>query len=141
MQVDFYQLGRDPIGPVLASIAARVLAGGGRMLVVTGDEAQAAALDEALWAGADSFLPHGREGADQPVLIAGACDPANGARFVGLADGVWREEALGFERAFHFFDDRSIAAAREAWRGLKDREGVEPRYWRQDENGRWERAA
>ena len=46
-QVDFYQLGRDPLAVVLARIATRVLAGGGRMLVVTGDEAQAAALDEA----------------------------------------------------------------------------------------------
>ena len=38
MQVDFYQLGRDPLAAVLASIAMRVLAGGGRLLVVTGDE-------------------------------------------------------------------------------------------------------
>jgi DNA polymerase-3 subunit chi len=55
-------------------------------------------------------------------------------------DGLWRDEALGFERAFHFFDDRSIEAARDAWRSLKGREGVEPRYWRQ-EDGRWRQVA
>ena len=44
---------------------------------------------------------------DQPVLIAPDCEAANGARHVALVDGVWRDEALGFERAFHFFDDQS----------------------------------
>lgn len=117
-----------------------MLAGGGRLLVVTGDAAQAALLDDELWAGEDAFLPHGRDGADQPVLIAADCAAANGARHVALTDGVWREEALGFDRAFHFFDDGSIEAARAAWREVKTREGVEPRYWRQEE-GRWRQVA
>ncbi len=74
MQVDFYHLGRDPLHQVLARIATRVLADGGRLLVVTGEEGQAVALDEGLWGGSpDSFLPHGREGADQAVLIADGC--------------------------------------------------------------------
>ena len=141
MQVDFYQLGRDPLVSVLASIATRVLAGEGRLLVVTGDEEQAKAIDEGLWtASVESFLPHGLMGADQPILIAATADPANAARNVAIADGVWREEVLGFNRAFHFFDDSSIEAARTAWRSLKGREGVEPRYWRQ-EDGRWRQVA
>ncbi len=147
MQVDFYHLGRDPLDRVLASIATRVLAGGGRLLVVTADEGQAEGLDRALWEmQPDGFLPHGRSlekdtGADQPLLIADDCDPSNAARHVALIDGIWREEALSFERAFHFFDDASIDAARSAWRSLKGREGVEPRYWKQDEDGRWEQIA
>lgn len=141
MQVDFYQLGRDPLASVLASIATRVLAGGGRLLVVTGDEAQARAIDEGLWtASVESFLPHGLIGADQPILISDSPEPANAARNVAIVDGVWREEALNFDRAFHFFDDSSIDAARTAWRGLKGRESVEPRYWRQ-EDGRWTKVA
>ena len=141
MQVDFYQLGRDPLPQVVCSIATRVLAGGGRLLIVTGDEAQAAALDQQLWTvSPDSFLPHGRAGADQPVLIAPDCGAANGARHVALVDGRWRDEATGFDRAFHFFDDGSIEAARAAWRSLNAREDVEPRYWRQDD-GRWVKVA
>jgi DNA polymerase-3 subunit chi len=141
VQVDFYQLGRDPLVTVLASIATRVLAGGGRLLVVSGDEAQAKAIDEGLWtASVESFLPHGLMGADQPILISSSPKPANSARNVAIVDGVWRDEALGFERAFHFFDDCSIEAARTAWRGLKGRDGVEPRYWRQ-EDGRWQQVA
>jgi DNA polymerase-3 subunit chi len=142
MQVDFYQLGRDPLASVLARIATRVLAGGGRLLVVTSDEQQAAALDGALWAmSPDGFLPHGRDGADQPVLIAATVDPTNAARHIALVDGVWHDDATRFERAFHFFDDRSIDAARAAWRGLRGRDGVEPRYWRQDDDGRWAQVA
>lgn len=141
MQVDFYHLGRDPLHRVLASVAGRVVSGGGRMLVVTADETQAAAIDAGLWEGPpDSFLAHGREGADQPVLIASTCEAANGARFVALIDGTWRDEATGFERAFHFFDESSIEAARAAWRDLKNREGVEPRYWKQEEGG-WRQVA
>ena len=141
MQVDFYQFARAPLVSVLASIATRVQAGEGRLLVVTGDEEQAKAIDEGLWtASVESFLPHGLMGADQPILIAATADPANAARNVAIADGVWREEVLGFNRAFHFFDDSSIEAARTAWRSLKGREGVEPRYWRQ-EDGRWRQVA
>ncbi len=147
MQVDFYHLGRDPLDRVLASIAMRVLAGGGRLLVVTGEEGDAEALDRALWeAQPDGFLPHGRssegdDGADQPVLIASYCGPVNAARHIALVDGIWRDEALTFERAFHFFDDGSIEAARMAWRGLKGRDSVEPRYWKQDDDGRWAQVA
>jgi DNA polymerase-3 subunit chi len=147
MQVDFYHLGRDPLDRILASIATRVLTGGGRLLVVTGEEGQAETLDRALWEmQPDGFLPHGRSsegdpGADQPLLIAGTCEPGNGARHVALVDGLWRDDALSFERAFHFFDDGSIDLARMAWRTLKGREGVEPRYWKQDEDGRWGQVA
>ena len=142
MQVDFYHLGRDPLPPVLASIATRVLAGGGRLLVVTGDEVQADMIDRVLWEKpVDAFLPHGREGADQPILIAPDCEAINAARHIALVDGVWRDEAIAFDRAFHFFDDPSIDAARAAWRSVKARDGVEPRYWKQDENGRWAQMA
>jgi DNA polymerase-3 subunit chi len=146
VQVDFYHLTRAPIDRVLPRIAERVLAGGERLLIVSQDAVLADRIDKALWAySPDAFLPHARAGAegdaDQPVLIAGAVAPANGAKHIALADGQWRDEALGFDRAFHFFDDENIVAARAAWRGLADKEGVEPRYWRQDDAGKWERVA
>jgi DNA polymerase-3 subunit chi len=75
------------------------------------------------------------------VLIAEAPVAGNGARNVALADGVWRDAALEFDRAFHFFDEDRIAEARAAWKGLADREGIERRYWKQNEAGRWEQAA
>ena len=146
MQVDFYHLTARPVEAVLPRIAGRVLESGARLLVVSADEAQRDRIDGALWThDKESFLPHGLAGGDhdaeQPVLIGEDVAAANGARHIALVDGEWRDEALGFERAFHFFDEASIAAARTAWRALSGREGVEPRYWKQSEQGRWERVA
>ncbi len=146
MRVDFYHLTAMPLERALPQIAGRVVAGGGRLLVVEADEGRRAALDRLLWSYApDSFLPHGVIGgphdARQPVLIAGEVDAANGARNVALVDGAWRDDALDFERAFHFFDEGSIADARAAWRGLSAREGVERFYWKQNDAGRWEEVA
>jgi DNA polymerase III subunit chi len=146
MQVDFYHLTVMPLERVLPQIAEKVLAGGNRLLVVDGDERRRAALDRLLWTFTpESFLPHAQIGSGmderQPILLAGEVDAANGARHIALADGVWRDDALDFERAFHFFDEEAIRAARAAWKGLAEREGVSRRYWKQNEAGRWEQAA
>ncbi|MDO7842743.1 DNA polymerase III subunit chi [Sphingomonas immobilis] len=146
MQVDFYHLTVTPLDRALPQIAEKVLGTGGRLLIVTESESQRATLDRLLWTySPESFLPHGEAGGEgdarQPVLIAPEAEPANAARNVALVDGVWRDAALGFDRAFHFFDEDRIVEARAAWRALGDREGVERRYWKQGETGRWEQAA
>ena len=137
MQVDFYQLSRDPVDQVLPAIAARVLDLGERLLVVAQDGAQLDRISAGLWAGPpESFLAHGRTGGDkeslQPILLAQDCVAGNGARHIALADGLWREEALDFDRAFYFFDAVTIEGARTSWRALSKREGVTPRFWRQE---------
>jgi DNA polymerase-3 subunit chi len=146
VQVDFYHLTLHPLDRVLPRIAERVVDGGGRLLVVAESLDQRAALDRLLWTYApDSFLPHaqaeGEGDAAQPILIAEQPVAANTARNIAIADGLWREEALEFDRAFHFFDEDRIGAARVAWKALADRPGIERRYWKQNENGRWEQAA
>jgi DNA polymerase-3 subunit chi len=135
--VDFYHLTTSPLERVLPAICDKVLAGEERLLVVA-EEGLLARLDEQLWTfSRDSFLPHGRERPEaQPVLLSSGVEPLNGARNVALADGQWREEALGFDRAFYFFDAAALEGARTAWRGLKDKPEVEARYWKQ-EDGRW----
>ena len=146
MQVDFYHLTATPLARALPRIAARVVAGGGRLVIVSAKAEQRADLDRLLWTYTpDSFLPHAEVGAGddsvQPILIAPDTATPNQARFVALVDGEWRDEALTFERAFHFFDDERIREARLAWKSLADRDDVERRYWKQDEGGRWEQAA
>jgi DNA polymerase-3 subunit chi len=135
--VDFYHLTASPLERVLPSIAEKVLAKGERLLVVAEAE-RLARLDEQLWSYSnDSFLPHGRERPEsQPILLSPEPQAANGAVNIALADGRWRDEALGFARAFYFFDDSGREAAREAWRALKGKAEVEARYWKQD-GGRW----
>jgi DNA polymerase III subunit chi len=137
MRIDFYHLTALPLERVLPSICEKLLDNGERLLVVA-DDAVLAQLDESLWTySAASFLPHGREnGEAQPILLSPEPVAANGARNVALADGRWRDEALGFDRIFYFFDSGRIDEARASWRALKSRE-TELHYWKQDERRRW----
>ncbi len=142
MQVDFYHLAATPLDRVLPRIAERVLADGGRLLIVAEEETMLARLDRQLWDYAPaSFLPHAREGgADdtaQPVLLSRTILAANGARNVALADGVWHEAALGFDRAFYLFDEARIDDARKQWRALAGKAEVIRKFWKQDDAGKW----
>ncbi len=137
MIVNFYHLTSSPLERVLPSICQSLLAGGERVLVVA-DEPLLTRLDEQLWSySPDSFIPHGRDRPEsQPVLLSAGTAPANGARAIALADGRWREEALGFERIYYFFDSSGLEEARSLWRSIKSKPEVEPRYWKLVE-GKW----
>ncbi len=75
----------------------------------------------------------------EPILISGRSTRRRptARRMSALADGEWREEALGFERTFLLFDNSRIDDARALWRVLAARDDVDNRFWKQDENGRW----
>lgn len=146
MQVDFYHLTRTPIDRALPRIAEKILETGERLLIVAREEAMRAKMDHALWLfRAGSFLPHAQAGGEddlrQPILIDEAVQAESGFQNIALIDGLWRDEALRFGRAFHFFDEDAIEDARSAWKSLADKEGVERRYWRQNDEGRWEKMA
>ena len=145
MQVDFYQLVAIPAEQVIASLAEKVLEADGRLLIVAEDEAQLTRLDRMLWdQGAASFLPHGIAGgaddARQPILLSSSPDAPNQARNMLIADGLWREAALTYDRSFYLFDDATLEGARLAWKLLAGREGVERRYWAR-EGGKWVKKA
>ena len=142
MQVDFYQLGQAPVEQVAASLAEKLLGQDGRLLIVAGDEALLGRLDRMLWdQGATGFLPHGLAGGSddsrQPILLSASPDAPNLARNILIADGEWRESALSYDRAFYLFDNATLEGARLAWKLLSGRDGIERRYWAQDDSGRW----
>ena len=145
MQVDFYQLAGTPTEQVIASLAEKLLATGGRLIIVADDEVFLARLNRMLWdQGAASFVPHGLAGgADdsrQPVLLTTSPDAPNLARNMLIADGVWRESALSYDRSFFLFDNATVEGAREAWKSLGTKDGIERRYWAQ-EDGKWVKKA
>ncbi len=122
-------------------LASKSLEAGKRVLLLSRDEAGCAALSSTLWREEPaSFLAHDFAGserqADQPILISDQCQPANGAPYIIFSDGLWREEALDFERAFFLFTADQIDHARTVWRELTANDTVTQRYWKQD-GGRW----
>ena len=144
-RVDFYHMTRDAAPVVVARLAERAVTGGARLLIVAAEAKLRDAIDATLWTtNAESFLPHvmlpqpGDVAVVEPILIA-ADIPAEryGAALVALADGVWRDEALTFDRALYLFDGQAIDDARAAWRVLSKRDDGECHYWRQDGGGRW----
>ena len=141
MRADFYQLSRDPAELVLPQIARNTLNAGERLLVVSADEAQLGKVSEALWGRLpESFLAHGMAGGEhdarQPILLGEEMHAANGARFVAIADGVWREGEPAFARTFYIFGENTLQPARECWVMLGKRGGVERRFWKQ-QGGKW----
>lgn len=143
MRVDFYQLSRDPVERVAVMLARKVLETGQRLLLVSSDPGQRAVISRELWrCAAEAFLAHG-EADDlhperQPILLSDRVDALNGARIVLLADGQWRPEALGFERALLLFGPDRTEAARALWRELDDAADVTREIHKQDERGGWQ---
>ncbi|MFC4292538.1 DNA polymerase III subunit chi [Sphingorhabdus arenilitoris] len=142
MQVDFYQLTRDPAEKILTALAQKTLSDKARLLVVSGTAAQLEAISKALWSvpGA-AFLAHaisdgGAADALQPILLSDQVKAPNDAKFIAIADGIWREEALTFDRVFYLFPPERTDNARAAWRALGEAENVTRNYWRQD-GGKW----
>jgi len=145
VQLDFWQLSRDPIERVVALIAERTRGADETLLVVAADEGQRAAISRALWeARPEAFLANGEASAPhaerQPILLSSECDPVNGARYAVLADGLWRSEAEPFERVFLLFGDAGTEAARATWRQFDGREDVTRSYYAQ-EDGKWVKKA
>lgn len=141
MRVDFYQLSRDPAEVALPLIARAAVNAGERLLVVSADEAQLARIGDLLWSRLpESFLAHGKASAPhaerQPILLSQATQPENGARFMAIADGQWREREPAFARTFYLFDEATRAQARDCWRMLGSRNGIERRFWKQVD-GKW----
>jgi DNA polymerase-3 subunit chi len=141
VRVDFYLLSRDGVEQALPQIARAARRAGQRMLVVSGNSEQRSAISRALWERyPEDFLAHGsadgRHAARQPLLLGADCSAPNGAPYLALADGAWRDEALEFERTFLFFDQSTLDDARSCWRMLGQRDNVERHFWKQ-EGGRW----
>lgn len=143
-RIDFYRLSRDPAAGVVPLLASKLLETGQHLLVVAQSAMQRQDISAALWSHKKiSFLPHGVAGSEdeaiEPILISGEFidAPANGAQNIALADGIWHDEALAFQRVFLLFDDSRIEDARATWRKLKSADGVERHFWKQNDQGRW----
>jgi len=141
MRVDFYQISSGTAEEVVPLLARATLQAGERLLVVAEDADQRGRIGTALWnQQAESFLANGEADGPhaerQPVLLSAGCNPTNGARYMLIADGIWRDEATQFERVLLVFGDDRLDETRAAWRSLDAIDGAERHFWKQD-GGRW----
>lgn len=145
-EIAFYQLYQWPLERVLPRLLEKTLEAGKRALVMAGSDARVEALNAQLWVyGHESWLPHG-SAADghaeaQPVWLAADDENRNGAQYLFLTDGARSERVASFERCFELFDGNdaaAVTAARERWKAYRG-QGHTLTYWRQSEQGGWER--
>ena len=147
-EVWFYHLERSGPEQVLPELLQKTLQRGWRALVRASAEQRLEELDAWLWTFRDdAFLPHGLAteplAERQPVLLSTAADNANAAQALFLLDDVEPGELSGYERCLVVFDGRDaqvLGAARQRWKEIKGR-GHPVSYWRQTEEGRWEKQA
>ena len=146
-EIGFYHLTATAMDRALPKLLEKTLESGERAVVRLASAERVQALNAHLWVYEErSWLPHGsqKDGeADlQPVWLTDREENPNGAGFLFLAEGVEASDLDSFKRVFDLFDgrdDQAVAAARVRWKVAKDA-GHTLTYWRQKDNGGWEKA-
>jgi DNA polymerase III subunit chi len=147
-EVRFHHLERRRVDQALHELLERALEEGRRVLVRASSDEMVAALNERLWTYDDaSFLPHGAAGdgdpMTQPIFLTAETENPNAATLLVRLSGAEASPADdAFELVILLFDGRDEAAlayARGEWRRLKAYGGALS-YWRESDEGGWERA-
>ena len=144
----FHHLERRRVDQALPDLIVRILPQGRRVVVRVSSAEMVEALNDRLWTYDDaSFLPHGAAGdgdpATQPVYLTDRVEnPNNASVLVALAGAETSPGDAAFDLVIRLFDGRdeeAIQEARREWKRLKD-EGFALSYWREGDDGGWEKA-
>jgi DNA polymerase-3 subunit chi len=146
-EILFYHLEAQPLERVIPVLLEKSLERGWNVVVETGSDERAEALDALLWTYRDdSFLPHARAGGDadhlQRILITTRPHNPNAAEVRFFVDRAVPQSGEGYQRIVFMFsghDPDAVTEARTAWKALK--EGNEVTYWQQETGGRWVKKA
>jgi len=135
-EIWFYHLERSTLEQVLPTLLERTLQRGWRALIRGATSHRLDDIDELLWTDGD-------HAARQPVLLSESGENLNGAQALFIVDDSELGAMQEFARCFIIFDGRDEQAlnhARGRWRTLKA-DGADLAYWKQSDEGRWEKAA
>lgn len=144
----FHRLERRRVDQALPDLLERALEEGRRAVVRAASEEMVAALNDRLWTYEDaSFLPHGAEDdgeqGSHPVFLTALTENPNGATLLvllsGAGTGADDETFSEIVLLFDARDQEALAEARARWKRLKS-EGRVVSYWREADEGGWERA-
>jgi DNA polymerase-3 subunit chi len=144
----FHHLERRRVDQALPPLLERAYDEGRRVIVRAPSRELVEALKDRLWTYDDaSFLPHGAAGdgdpMSQPIFLTAKVENPNAATMLVLLTGAETSpDDDAFEPVVRLFDGRdgeAVAEARREWKRLQD-EGRFLSYWREGEDGGWERA-
>ena len=145
----FYHLENRPLEQVLPLLLDKTLQRGWRAVVQGATPERIAALSTTLWTWRDdSFLAHGSpasdtDGSDQPIWLCTDDKNPNKAQVKFCIEGVGLPTPDEFDRIVYMFDGndpQAVETARKHWKSIKDSDH-DLTYWRQNEQGRWEKKA
>jgi DNA polymerase III subunit chi len=145
-EVFFYHLTTTSVEAALPALLEKTLERGFRALVI-GEEKRITALEAHLWTyRAESFLPHGLASSphaiEQPILLSETLTPINNADICFLLDSkAMPEDYDSFKRICILFsgeDEDELDNARAQWKLVKAT-SAEAAYYKQNENGGWEK--
>ncbi len=148
-EIGFYQLSRRPIEAVVPPLVVKARSAGLRLLLRSNDAVLLALIDERLWSfQPSSFVPHGSAAslppervASQPVLLDSAFPPANAADCLMQLGGDIPDALNGLARVLYLFGEAELDTARARWRRIRQDAALRATYWRETDEGRFEKAA
>lgn len=148
-EISFYHLSATPFEKALPQLLLKVLESGKRAVLMAADDEQLKAVDRFLWTFSTTrFIPHGTASdgheTDQPVYLTLKEENPNNAEMLVTVGGIEPSFVTGFQRCLDIFDganDSEVASARARWKKYKDTGSLELSYWKQDDAGKWEKAA
>jgi len=151
-EVWFYHLEKTPMPQVVPDLLEKVVGRGWKAYVHarpaqgSHEDDTIASLNAHLWAyDPTAFLAHGVEDGAfperQPVLLGSSGNLVNGAEVYMSVAPVGLPDISGLARClivFEGIDDDHVGWARGLWKQLKT-EGHALAYWKQTDEGRWEK--
>ena len=145
-EVWFYHLEKTSLEQALPDLLEKVASRGWKAYVHCHEDDKIAALNSHLWAyDPASFLAHGVEGSSfserQPVLLGSGGDMANAPDVYVSVSQVALPNISGLKRGlvvFEGIDEDHVGWARGLWKELKT-DGHDLAYWKQTDEGRWEK--
>jgi DNA polymerase III subunit chi len=147
-EILFYHLERARLENILPDLLQKSLQNKWRAVLRVGSKEKLEALDDLLWRYNDeSFLPHGYSGdtGDHPIWLTIGDDLPDRREILFVVEGAdfSLAEIENLTRCVLIFDggdSDQLEKARTSWKQIKDSRH-DATYWRQNTNGRWEKAA
>ena len=147
-EIRFYHLQRQSEEQVLPSLLSKALSNGHKIIVKCANDVDKEKLNEYLWTyHPDSFLPHGssKDGNAQvqPIWLTSQDENPNGADVLILSQGAKADKLESFTLCCEMLDghdENAVQDARMRWKSYKE-QGFDVTYWRQSDQGTWEKKA